>query len=230
MCGRYTLYQTKELKERFNLAQSKELDKLLEGLRANYNVAPGQELPVITQNSPRKLNLMRWGLVPHWAKDQKIGYHMINARAETVFSKPAWKYPVLNNRCLIPANGFYEWQVTSNGKQPFYIRAKNHGLIAFAGFFDQWTNKSTGETLKSFSIITTQANQQMISIHDRMPVILQPEDEARWLEVSNKTPESIADMIKPLANDKLDMHPVSPDVNDAHHNNEHLIGPLNKNG
>lgn len=226
MCGRYTIYQTGELKSRYQITGS-EQDELLSRLRANYNVAPGQKLPVITRHSPNRIEIMRWGLIPVWAKDERIGYKMINARAETVFEKSTWKRPILTNRCLVPANGFYEWQTTDDGKQPFFIRLRNIELFSFAGIYDRWTHKETGEVIHSYSILTTDANREMQGIHDRMPVILKPEEEDRWLEPSNDTPESIADLLKPFEDGMLEAYEVSTDVNSPRHNDESLIYPIN---
>lgn len=225
MCGRYTIYQTGELNARYDVDDA-EQDELLEDLKANYNVAPGQKLPVITRNSPNRLELMRWGLIPVWAKDEKIGYRMINARAETVFEKPSWKRPALKQRCLVPANGFYEWKTIDEGKQPFFIRLLDVELFSFAGLYDQWTHKETGEVIRSYAIITTDANRDMQGIHDRMPVILKPDDEDRWLEPSNDTPESIADLLRPFEDGKLEYYEVSTDVNSPRNNDEHLIYPI----
>lgn len=225
MCGRYTIYQTGELNTRYDVDDAQQ-DELLEDLKANYNVAPGQKLPVITRNSPNRLELMRWGLIPVWAKDEKIGYRMINARAETVFEKPSWKRPVLKQRCLVPANGFYEWKTSDEGRQPFFIRLKDVELFSFAGVYDQWTHKETGEVIRSYAIITTDANRDMQGIHGRMPVILKPDDEDRWLEPSNDTPESIADLLRPFEDGKLEYYEVSTDVNSPRNNDEHLIYPI----
>lgn len=225
MCGRYTIYQTKELANRYRV-DDHDLDELLASLRANYNVAPGQTLPVVTQDEARHLKLYRWGFIPSWAKDKNIGYKMINSRAETVFEKPMWKGAVLKHRCLIPANGFYEWKGSGKDKRPYYIYPKDQELFSFAGITSGWTDRNTGEIIESFSILTTSPNKEMESIHDRMPVILKPSDEDRWLDPSQNTPESIADLLVPMKDDSLDMVEVSRDVNSVRNNDEHLIYPI----
>jgi putative SOS response-associated peptidase YedK len=222
MCGRYTIYQTGELANRFKTSQ-KELDKLLGELKAHYNAAPGQNLPVITEYKGRHLSAMRWGLIPIWAKDRNIGYKLINTRSETVFERPSWKRPILRQRCLVPSNGFYEWIKTDEGKQPYFIHPTDQELFSYAGIFDIWTDKETGEVIESFSILTTGPSKEMRDIHDRMPVILKPNDENRWLEPSNDTPESIADLLKPYDDGKLEVYPVSQDVNGIKFDEERLI-------
>ncbi len=225
MCGRYVIYQTKELAKRFQVPPD-ELDTLLEELRANYNVAPSQTLPVITQDDARHMKLMRWGLIPVWAKDEKIGFKMINARAETLFEKSTWKRPALKQRCLVPANGFYEWKKLDDGKRPFYIKPKDQELFSFAGVYDNWTSRETGEVVQSYSIVTTKPNKEMTAIHDRMPVILQPEQEAHWLDPSNDDPDSIADLLHPYEDNMLEMYEVSRDVGSVANNSKELIYPL----
>lgn len=148
-----------------------------------YNIAPSQSVPVIrrlSENRPRQLDMLRWGLVPHWAKDLKIGYKMINARAETITDKPSFRAPFKRQRCLVAAGGFFEWQHAGNAKQPFYIHLKDGSLIGFAGLWESWHGPE-GETIETFTIITTGANKLVQEIHDRMPVIVQPENYDTWL-------------------------------------------------
>lgn len=213
MCGRYTLYTTDELEDRYRVEVS-------DAIRANYNVAPSQTMPVITQDG---LEMMRWGLIPPWAKDEKIGYKMINARSETIFEKATWKKPVLNRRCLIPANGFYEWQKRPEGKQPFYIHLPDNELFSFAGLWETW--KHDGKEWHTYSIITTRPNNEMESIHDRMPVILHKDDEAQWLAAD--TEEDIKALLEPYTNGVLETYEVSTNVNTVKVNDKTLIGPIN---
>lgn len=222
MCGRYTIYQTGELADRFQVDPARQ-DQLLFQLKARYNAAPGQNLPVVLDDDGRRLAAMKWGLIPVWAKDRSIGYKLINARGETVFEKPSWKRPVLKQRCLVPSNGFYEWIRSDAGKQPYYIHPTDQALFSYAGIYDSWTDRETGEVIQSFSILTTRPNKEMQPIHDRMPVILKPDEEARWLKSSNDTPESIADLLKPYDDGMLEIYPVSQDVNTARYDDEHLI-------
>lgn len=223
MCGRYTLYQKEDhLSDRFNLA-AKPVIKVTN----NYNVSPGQAMPVITQSGTGNVaDLMRWGFVPSWSKDMKIGYRLINARSESLFAKPMWSKAVLNYRCLIPASGFYEWQLAgdSKSKQPFFIHPKDQQLFAFAGLWSLFKDAEGFET-KTFSIITTGANKEMATVHDRMPVILKPGQESHWLEPSLGQ-QDVLSMLVPYEDNKLDIYEVSPDVNNPRNNDAHLVHKL----
>lgn len=213
MCGRYTLHTTDELEERYRVEVS-------EAIRPNYNAAPSQMMPVVTNEG---LEVMRWGLIPKWAKDEKIGYKLINARSESVFEKPMWKGIIKRNRCLVPANGFYEWQKRESGKQPFYIHFPDERIFSFAGIWETWLHE--GREWQSYSILTTSPNKEMSPIHDRMPVILHPEDEAQWLAAD--TEEDIRVLLAPLENGMLETYEVSSEVNTVRVNDKLLIGPLN---
>lgn len=213
MCGRYTLHTTNELEDRYRVEVS-------DAIQANYNVAPSQTMPVITQDG---LRLMRWGLIPRWAKDEKIGYKLINARSETVFEKPMWKGIVKQRRCLIPANGFYEWQKRGKEKQPFYIRLHDDTIFSFAGIWETWEHE--GKTWETYSILTTSPNDEMKTIHDRMPVILHKDDEAQWLAADSQADMEI--LLRPYTNGKLETYEVSSDVNTVRLNNDTLIGAIN---
>ena len=224
MCGRYTLHQkTEDLAKRYNLAT------IPDSISKNFNVAPGQVMPVITESESGKptIELMKWGLIPVWAKDPRIGYKMINARSETIFEKPAWRSVIKKKRCLIPADGFYEWkkQADSKVKQPFYIHPKQFELFSFAGVWESWKDENNNE-IRTYSIITTEPNKEMSSIHDRMPVILHPEDEASWLEPSKVTRDDIEPLLRPFEDNGLEIYEVSKDVNTVKNNDEHLIYAL----
>lgn len=225
MCGRYTLHQkAQSLKEHYNVKH------VPHDLRANYNVAPGQSMPVVvTENNEPKLELMKWGLVPAWAKDPKTGYHLINARDDTIFDKPVWRSAILRQRCLVPADGFYEWQkVTVAGKeqkQPFYIKPKHNDLFSFAGVWGAYKDVE-GVEWRTYSIITTSPNKEMKSIHNRMPVILAKEDETTWLEPSVQTKENLEHFLRPYEGDELEIYEVSRDVNVVRNNNIELIYPI----
>lgn len=222
MCGRYTLYQTQDLNSRFNLSHQPAIR-----VADNYNVTPGQTMPVLRlSNGNNFLDLMRWGFIPSWSKDIKMGYRLINARAETLFKKPIWSQAILNCRCLIPATGFYEWQAVGDNKlkKPFYIHPKNQKLFTFAGIWNL-SKDAEGLELKTFSIITVDANKEMAAIHERMPVILKPSEEARWLRSSlGKT--DIMSILKPYEDNKLDIYEVSSDVNNPRNNSERLVQKL----
>lgn len=225
MCGRYTLHvKADELAKRYNIA------RMPHDIRENFNVSPGQSMPVvIEQDGERQLDLMQWGLIPFWAKDPRIGYKLINARDDTIFDKPMWRNVILKKRCLIPADGFYEWQKVADGtkvrKQPYYIHPKQIELFSFAGVWETWKDTS-GLEHKTYSIITTEPNKEMAAIHNRMPVILHPEDEPKWLESSRVTRSDIEPLLRPLEDNGLDMYKVSSDVNSSGLNEASLIYPL----
>jgi putative SOS response-associated peptidase YedK len=198
MCGRFALYC-----DPFTLARRFETEALSD-LRPRYNVAPSQNIPIVREESgARRFALARWGLVPHWAKDMKIGYSMINARAETVASKPAFRNAFRHRRCLVPADGFYEWQVIPDSKikQPWFIALRGREPMAFDGLWEKWRSPD-GDDVESCSIIVTDANEIMRPIHDRMPVILAPGDWDAWLETDAK--DAVTDIPHP--------HPFYPEL------------------
>jgi len=219
MCGRFSLTANEaELNLRFEL----------EGGDApyvpRYNGAPTQLLAVITGEKPQKLSYHRWGLIPPWAKDISIGNKMINARAETITEKASFRTPLFSKRCLVPADGFYEWQQDA-GKQPYRIFVKNNALFAMAGLWERWKSP-TGEVVESFSIITTEANEFMKPIHNRMPVILKREDEKTWL--GSKDSVKILSLLKPYAAEDMDAYPVSKLVNSPRNEAPSIIEPAEK--
>lgn len=226
MCGRYTLHQSPhELAKRYNLATAPT------DVHDNFNVAPGQFMPIVTMSDSGDptVETMKWGLIPFWAKDPNIGYKMINARAESVFEKPAWRSVILRKRCLIPADGFYEWKKLQESakerKRPFYIHPKQLDIFSFAGVWETWKDEH-GNEWKTYSIVTTEPNKEMSGIHDRMPVILHQEDEAAWLEPSRVTRDSIEPLLRPLEDNSLEMYEVSDDVNSPKNNTALLLAPL----
>ncbi len=214
MCGRFALYSS--------FAAIKEYADILneiEELETNYNVAPGQNIPlIIKKNDGNHLEFCKWGLIPFWAKDPKIGYKMINTRAETINEKPSFKYAFQKRRCLIPANGFYEWR--KEDKQPFYIHLKDRELFTFAGIWENWKSPE-GEFVQSCSIITTSANDALEKIHNRMPAILPQKSESIWLE--NKDPGKLIELLQPYPQNKISFHKVSNKVNSVRNNSSELI-------
>lgn len=219
MCGRYTITEPAKIATRF---QAKLDGTKLASLRPNYNAAPSQALPVIIERDGKNhVELMRWGLVPVWAKDPKIGYRMINARAETLDEKSTWKRLVHKKRCIVPVNGFYEWKRQGNTKQPYYIRATDDELLGLAGLYDVW-HSPEGDELMSYTIITTDANQAMRPIHDRMPAILHRQDEAIWLDSDQQDFGELVPILKPY-DESLAIHTVSTAVNSVEHNEPSLI-------
>ena len=204
MCGRFSLTVNEaELNLRFEL----------EGGDApyvpRYNGAPTQKLAVITGENPHKLSHFRWGLIPPWAKDISIGNKMINARAETITEKPSFRIPLFSRRCLVPSDGFYEWKQDVN-KQPYRIFVKINPVFSMAGLWERWISPE-GEFIESFNIITTEANSFMKPIHDRMPVILKPENEKMWL--SSKDSREILGLLTSYPAELMDAYPVSKLVN-----------------
>ena len=191
----------------------------------SYNVAPSMRAPVVPNLERPVVTLCRWGLIPQWAKDQAIGNRLINARAETVADKPAFRQAVRKRRCLILANGFYEWKREEKGKTPYYIELSSNRPAAFAGLWEQWQGPEGG-ALKTFAVITTEANALMAPIHNRMPVILPPETFARWLAPEPVDPKSLSDLLVPYAATDLVAFPVSKMVNSPTHNAPELIRPV----
>lgn len=205
MCGRFSLTSNEaELNLRFELSGGEAT------YVPRYNGAPTQLMAVITNENPQKLSYHRWGLIPPWAKDISIGNKMINARAETITEKASFRSPLYSKRCLIPADGFFEWQQDS-AKQPYRIFVTDHKIFAMAGLWERW--KSNEGTIDSFTIITTEANSFMKPIHNRMPVILKPEDENKWLTSTHA--DDILLLLKPYPAEKMNAYPISKLVNSA---------------
>jgi putative SOS response-associated peptidase YedK len=204
MCGRYSFAIEDELiRERFGISVRSAVYK------ARYNCAPSQNLALISSESPEKLSFYRWGLIPSWAKDPSIGNRLINARGETILEKPSFRNAFISRRCLVLSDGFYEWQKFGK-KTPFRITLKDSEPFAMAGIWEKW--KDPDEMLiYSFSIITTSPNALLAGIHDRMPVILNKEDEKRWI---NPMPaEELIKMIRPFPAEMMKAYPVSKMVN-----------------
>jgi len=214
MCGRFArINTTKEIKEIFNI------DQIEIELKPSYNIAPTQDVAVIVENGQSKLTAMRWGLIPFWAKYESIGSKLINARGETVDERPSFRHSFEKRRCLIVANGFYEWQHRGKGEYPFFIHIKGNKPFCFAGIYDNW-NSPDGEKITSCCIITTDASQEIKSIHPRMPVILKREDFSVWLKNSN--PHELKKLLVPYSQN-LEFQRVSSDVNSPTNNYSELI-------
>ncbi len=207
MCGRFALHHTtRETIERFAVEQT------TVQLEPRYNIAPSQPVAAIVQHQQRKLEAFQWGLVPFWAKDPKIGHRMINARSETLAEKPAYKPPLKKRRCLIPASGFYEWKRQNDERSPTYICLKDARLFALAGLWEEWRSPA-GTTLRSCTIITTPANAFMAGIHQRMPVIFNPEQEEIWLDPALQDPDHLLPLLQAYPAEDMAAHPVSKQVN-----------------
>jgi len=220
MCGRYTLATPEAwVREEF------ELPELPLDYRPRYNIAPTQDvLAVVDAGETRRAGWLRWGLVPFWAKDPAIGNRMINARAETVHEKPAFRTAFERRRCLILADGFYEWQVTDAGKIPMWLHMADRRPFAFAGLWERWVPPGGGEPLHSCTIITTRANTFARPIHERMPVILPPESIGIWLDPATD-PAALRALLGPYPGDNLRVHPVSTLVNSPRNDSPECIEP-----
>jgi putative SOS response-associated peptidase YedK len=220
MCGRYTLAGTPpdRLRARFPLGESVQIAR-------RWNVAPGDDvLAVVMREGAATGALLRWGLVPHWADDPSVGFKMINARAETVAEKPAYREPFQRGRCLIVADGFYEWQ-REGARTPFHITRGGGEPFAFAGLRTSWRDPQ-GELLRSCAIVTTQANDAIAHIHPRMPVILDRDAEDAWLDPGTP-PARLHELLRPLPVEQTRARPVSKAVNDARYDGpECLADPL----
>jgi putative SOS response-associated peptidase YedK len=220
MCGRYVVAGQHELSERFQLRQ------IPMHLMPTFNAAPSQKLPVIVEDAEgeRELRLLRWGLMPRWRKSGQTPMPTpINARAETLFEKPMFRGLVKQHRCLVPASGFFEWQRQNGHKQPFYIAVQDEPLVAFAGLYDDAPpDQETG----SFTIITTNSNDLVAPLHERMPVILLRTDEATWLAPDLVDPGEIDQLLRPYPAAKMIAYPVSSAVNNVRNNRPDLIEPI----
>lgn len=220
MCGRFSIIVEEEiLKKRFDVTIPEQ-----ESLFPRFNAAPSQKLPVITNQNQKEIQNFRWGLIPFWAKDIKIGNKLINARAETLAEKPSFKNAFKNRRCLVLADGFYEWKRIGKTKIPMRITLKNEKPFAMAGLWENWKSPS-GEFVKSFTVITTEPNDLMSEIHNRMPVILPQEIEKVWLDNSLSQKE-LSTFLKPFEADEMKAFQVSTAVNSPTNDNPSVIFPV----
>lgn len=210
MCGRFTLVVSmEELMLRYELDPGNSVPYH----RPQYNIAPTQMvLSIIHDGKGLRLGELKWGLVPSWAKDESMGSRMINARSETLLDKPAYRLPFERKRCLIPADGFYEWQRTGSGKQPYRIKLKSRELFSMAGLYDIWVRED-GSKVATCTVITTRPNALMEPIHDRMPVILRREDELRWVRRGAEDPKELQQLLIPYPAEDMEAYPVNSTVN-----------------
>ncbi len=224
MCGRFTnKAKPEQIKREFKIG-----NKNPNLFQPRYNIAPLQMIDVVFEPKERILSQLRWGLVPSWAKDAEIGNRMINARAETITEKPSFREAFKSRRCIIPTSGFYEWQKKGTGaKQPFYFYLKDKEVFGFAGLWETWINKQSGEELETCTIITTEANQVLKPVHDRMPVILKAENYDEWLDVKVKDTDKLQELLKPYPSEEMDSHAVSNGINYPDKDTSDLIKPMN---
>ena len=219
MCGRYTLATPVE-----KLAEQFGIDGSSVEIAPNYNVAPTQGVAaVLEDDGQRRLEVLRWGLIPSWADDPQIGSRMINARSETAPGKPSFRRAFRERRCLIPADGFYEWQRTNGAKQPYYIHMAGGEPFAFAGLWESWSKGGEGE-VRTCTILTTEANALVSEVHDRMPVILSPDAYDVWLDPASERDE-LTGLLAPYPEDEMETYPVSRFVNSPQNNDPRCIEP-----
>jgi putative SOS response-associated peptidase YedK len=227
MCGRY---QSRAEKQRIAEAFRVEIPTTFEIL-PSYNVAPQSSQPVVRLNrdtSERELALLRWGLVPFFAKDAKIGYSTVNARAETVATSPVYREAMKRRRCLVPATGFYEWQkLGKKSRQPWTIELEDGDIFAFAGLWDRWKDRATGNLLETYTIITTDPNELVQPLHDRMPVILAPAGYERWLDPGDPA-RLPTDLLRPFPAEQMRAWKVSSAVGNTKNNSPELRVPLSE--
>jgi putative SOS response-associated peptidase YedK len=225
MCGAYgfTVKDAKEVYGRF------EVENQLEDLKARWNVRPGQMNPVITSASPNHISRMFWGLIPFWAKDDKNKFSTINARAETVATAPAYRQPFRQKRCIVPATGFYEPDKIHFAKPPFpwhYFQLKDQKVFGFAGLYDVWKDRETGKEIYSYTIITTEPNSVVGEFHNRMPVILQKEDEDTWLNPDISEPALLLPLLQSYPDEKMETWPVGGEARNPRNDYPDLLKPV----
>jgi putative SOS response-associated peptidase YedK len=216
MCGRFTLITDIQ-----TVAAIFGVPATLEA-QPRYNIAPSQDVVSILRNGSAHLEWLRWGLIPSWAAEETIGSRMINARAETLAEKPSFKRLLRTRRCLIVADGFYEWQRHQNGKTPMYITLRDRAPFAFAGLWDQWSD-AEGRTLRTCTIVTTEPNELLAPIHNRMPVILPRTACERWLDPTVREPEALLPLLRPYPAEEMQARPVSRLVNDPRNEGAALL-------
>lgn len=220
MCGRFSLTSgDRDIEEEFEVS-------IPTGYKPRYNIAPTQEILALLQGEgSRRLEFLRWGLIPSWAKDPKIGNRLINARAETLFEKPSFKSAVQQRRCLVIADGFYEWRDTEQGKKvPVYVRLKSKKPFGFAGLWESWTSPE-GPIIKTCTIVTTEPNELMKPIHNRMPVIVLKDVEALWLDPHAHGKEELQQVFQPYPSEEMETFEVSPLVNSPANDRPECVKP-----
>ena len=228
VCGRFvSSTPVNKLADQFLVEEVK-----VDSHEPSWNVAPTDEVLAVAigREGARQLGSFKWGLVPSWAKDPSVGNRMINLRAETVSDKPSFRKTLAKRRCLIPADGFYEWEPKGKGqkKQPWFFRARDRSPLALAGLWEVWKprGEEDAEWLRTCTIITTDPNEVVKPIHDRMPAVLPPEVWDTWLDQSNEDVDALAKLLVPAPDDLLESYPVGTYVSDVKNNGEHLVEPL----
>ncbi|MDY6935600.1 MAG: SOS response-associated peptidase [Spirochaetota bacterium] len=220
MCGRFAQICSKAVIE-----EEFEVEEVTFDLKPSYNVAPGQDVAIIIDDGTRRLHQFQWGLIPFWAKDPSIGRRMINARAETIYTKPSYKYAFRSRRCLVVADGFYEWRRDGKMKVPVFLRQRSERPMGFAGLHETWIPKK-GEPINTCTIITTEANELVKQIHNRMPAIINKEDEYIWLNSAIEDKKLLLPMLNTDESHKMEGYEVSTYVNSPKNNSPECIKPI----
>lgn len=226
MCGRFTLARDEQ-----ELAKAFHIEEGIKAVNQSYNIAPSQNVPIVYVSPLTKkmtLERFKWGLIPSWAKTPSTNYSTINARAETLTTKPAFRKSLSSRRCLVPADSFFEWDKKTSPKQPFRILRKDQALFAFAGLWDEWVSSDKTEHIKTFTIITTVANELIQDLHDRMPVIIDPQNYEVWLKSNLDNLKESLKLLRPYPSEDLTFYPVSSFLNSPRNNTPECIKPLAK--
>lgn len=224
MCGRFTqTAKPEQVETEFHVKISQ-----TDLFKPRYNIAPSQIVAVVLErDGERRVDGLKWGLIPHWSRDASFAAKLINARAESLAEKPSFRDSFRKRRCIIPASGFYEWEKLADGKkQPHYFYLNDRKVFGFAGLWEEWLDRSSGELVETFTVITTRANQILESIHDRMPVILKTEDYAEWLDQKQTNPAQLQKLLVPYPAAEMDSHVVSRAVNSPANDSEELTDEI----
>jgi putative SOS response-associated peptidase YedK len=222
MCGRFTRATSAA-----GVAEAFGVEEISSDLKPSYNIAPTQSVAVIISDGKKRLTEVRWGLVPSWAKELAIGNKLINARAETITQKASFRSAFKKRRCLVVADGFYEWQKIGDGKRPVYIRLKSGKPFGMAGLYEMWRSPE-GEEVTTCAIITTEANELMQPIHERMPVIIPKDSEDLWLDPQVQDSEVVLNLLKPYPAEEMEAYPISKRVNSPANNSPDCIKPVSR--
>jgi len=223
MCGRFAFYSPHEAIVRlFGVATASEIEP-------RWNIAPTRFIATVREvGGPREVAMLYWGLVPSWAKEKAIGARMINARSETLAEKPSFRNAFRRRRCLVLADGYYEWQRTGATKQPYFIAFDDGQPFGMAGLWERWRDPASGEPLESCCVVTTAPASAIAHVHDRMPAIVPPEGYAEWLDPTNEATDRLARLLQPCQRADLRARPVSSRVNDARHQGADLVEPISR--
>jgi putative SOS response-associated peptidase YedK len=220
MCGRFEIHSTLDI-----IARIFQIDDLAFDLKPSYNIAPSQEIAIVVNDGRNRLVSCRWGFVPSWSRELRTGYPMINARAETVATNKTFREAFESSRCLIAADGFFEWSRQGAEKKPFYVRLRSGKPMGFAGLYNTWTSPE-GEQLHTCAIITTDANELIVPLHERMPAITPEEKFALWLDPSVRDKETLLPLLKPFPSELIELYPVTPKMNSYKFNDPENIRPV----